>query len=229
MQNKKELWIRLVGEEWYNFYPKLWESQYMENTLAHVSDRYSKTDVFPDIKNIFRAFKLCPLNKLKVVILGQDPYSDGSATGLAFANRDDSLRLRPSLFKIRDTIERGCYDGFKIDFDITLEEWAEQGVLLLNTALTVEKYNVTGHIPLWSDFTKAILLKLNDKPGLHYCLWGRKAQEHKVHINPEIHYIHEAFHPAYAARNNEYWECDHFRKINEQILKNNGEEEIIAW
>ena len=219
MSNRKEFWFPRIGESWYNAVPGLWESEYMNRVMLYLKGMYATGTMYPDKKDIFKAFKMTPFDDVKVVILGQDPYFDGSATGLAFANKDDSLRMSPSLEKIKECIEKE--NGMlHLDFDITLESWANQGVLLLNTALTVEKYKPNSHLDVWKKFTATILSTLTiKKDPIHFCLWGKKAQEYEQWLLTEAHYVHKFQHPAYAARQNIDWNCNHFKKINSQLKK----------
>lgn len=233
MSSKKDFWIRVIGEEWYNFYPELWDSDYMEETMNYIASKYQSATIFPEMNNLFKAFKLCPKDKFKVLILGQDPYPNvvagkPVATGLAFANNEDMLRLSPSLEMIRNCVERTVYDGFKVGFDVTLEEWAKQGVLLLNTSLTFERFK-GGHFSIWEDFIKAFLIKINEINGCHICLWGPHAKNLKYRLDEKNVYIYEANHPAYAARNKMDWQCNHFNEINKRIENQNGEEYKVIW
>jgi uracil-DNA glycosylase len=117
-----------------------------------------------------------------VVILGQDPYHDGSATGLAFANSGDGPRISPSLAWIKKALEHD-YDTLCLDFDYGLTSWAKQGVLLLNTALTVEKGKAGSHTVLWNTFTKELLTSLTStKDDIIFVLWGKKAQDYAKFI-----------------------------------------------
>lgn len=232
---KKEIfWYKVVGESWYNNCKELFNSCYMETLLKFITEEYKKGIVFPEKNNVFKAFKATPFNKVKVVILGQDPYFTDEngipdATGLAFANPMSKLKSNPSLDKIHEVVEQS-YNGLKIDFDVTLESWANQGVLLLNTALTVKKFSVTSHSKAWDKFTCNILKYLNLKTtGLHFCLWGSNAKKYKKYINPKLHFIYEAEHPAYAARQGKKWNCNHFFEINKNISEQNGSEFIIKF
>ena len=148
----------IFGEGWYGLLGDLLTSEDFKN-IGNTLNK-SKKKYYPERENIFNAFKLCPLYKLKVVILGQDPYHDGSATGLAFSNRSDSTTLSPSLRNIFKEVENNTSNGLKLDQDPNLERWAKQGVLLLNTALTVEKGNPGSHAKLWDSFTKEVLKKI---------------------------------------------------------------------
>src|SRR5690606_29603747 len=106
----------------------------------------------------------------------------------------------------------------------------EQGILLLNTALTVKKYNPTSHTQLWSKFTDFLLEVINeDTVGIHFCFWGNHAKSYHSKIDDNRHYKYFDVHPAYCSRNNTDWKCTHFNDINKQILENNGEDEIITW
>src|SRR5690606_1930432 len=118
----------------------LLETNYMERLLLLTNQSYKQAIVRPSKKDIFRAFKLTPYEETRVVIIGQDPYPSKRATGLAFGNEEEDAQfgLSPSLRLISECIEKQFYEGLKLDFDPTLVNWGKQGVLLLNSALTVE-------------------------------------------------------------------------------------------
>lgn len=235
MSSSKEFWIPVVGADWYNNCKGLFDSSYMAKLLSFIQQENKVGIVYPKQKDIFKAFKLTNFEDVRVVIIGQDPYfteSNGipDATGLAFANPIEKLNPNSSLEMIWKCIERSCYNGVRLDFDYTLEEWAEQGVLLLNTALTVKKYSAGSHTKPWDNFTKYILQCLNaKKTGLHFCFWGNHAKEYNYHINDKKHFKYEFTHPAYAARQGIDWGCPHFKDINVKIAEQNGEEFCIRW
>ena len=194
----------------------------------------SKKKYYPDKKDIFRAFELCPLEKLKVVILGQDPYHDGSATGLAFSNRSDSKSISPSLRNILQEVEDNAYDGFKLEQDLNLERWAKQGVLLLNTALTVEKSNPGSHAKLWDEFTKNVIKKISDEiPAIVYMLWGKHAKGYLEYISRETNFILASPHPSPFSAGRGFFGNKHFSKCNEVLVQvgiAEGEEDYeIEW
>ena len=173
--------------------------------------------VLPDTSKTFRAFNMCQYKDVKVVILGQDPYHDGSATGLAFANDPDSYNsTSPSLRNIITAVEKD-FGTLSMDFDISLESWAEQGVLLLNTALTVLKGNAGSHTGVWRPFTQQFLEALSSsKENLIFVLWGKKAQDYEKFIKGD-HTILKAAHPAaesYSGGRAGFFDCGHFSKIN---------------
>lgn len=216
-------WLKHIDKSWYERDKEFWNSDYMKKLIGYLGDRYKKATVYPEKDNIFRAFRLTPFDKVRVVILGQDPYPDGSATGLAFANSSDTLDISPSLKKIYESVERDMYEGLLIDFDYTLEEWAEQGVLLLNTALTVEKFNIGAHSKYWETFTQHILSML--LPGTHVCLWGNHAKMYEKFLKDC--YVYKCTHPASAHYNKIDWKCDNFREINKNIYEQT--KDVIVW
>lgn len=225
------MWDKIVGERWAQRLSPVLNSPGMKNLMNFVVSEYQSSLIYPKQENVFRAFRLCPPEKIKVVILGQDPYHDGSATGLAFANRHDVINLSPSLHSIWREVERQ-YGGMILDFDPTLEDWAKQGVLLLNTALTVKKYNPTSHSEKWHPFTREVLKIINkDFVGLHFCFWGSHAKSFEDVIDSKIHFKYYAAHPVAHVykKDGSHWQCNHFEEINKRITETNGEDEIIKW
>ena len=145
-----------VGD-WYSILGPMFKSDYFKQLIKQHRKNVTTSKVYPERGKTFRAFELCPLNSVKVVILGQDPYHDGSATGLAFAN-DGKGRVSPSLRNVIQTVKNDFGD---VDVNPNLESWAKQGVLLLNTALTVQKGMPASHIDMWMPFTRDIITKLS--------------------------------------------------------------------
>jgi uracil-DNA glycosylase len=202
---------------------------YLENILPFLDKEYKKNNIYPKKKDVFKAFKLTQFKDTRVVILGQDPYFDGSATGLAFAN-NDTITPSPSLVKIEECIEQHCYNGFNLELNYTLKQWANQGILLMNTALTVKKGQPASHLKYWKKFTKAIIDSLNyNTSGIIFLLWGAAAHKYESLINKDRHYVLKHTHPAYASRKKIDWNCTHFNEVNEIITKNNGREFCIEW
>jgi uracil-DNA glycosylase len=194
------------------------------------TERESGKRFTPPLKLVFRAFERCPLDKLKVVIIGQDPYPQlGVADGLAFSC-GITEKPQPSLKNVFEAIEKTVYQEFPTHQDPDLSRWAEQGVLLLNTALTCQVDKVGSHYDIWQDFLMYVLDMLSlTNSGLIFILLGSKAQELESVIGPS-HYILKASHPASAAYTKTTWDCqDVFNKANEIIVKNNGAEFQIDW
>lgn len=219
-------------ETWYNPLEQFINTEYMKKLFTFLNKEYNNKIVYPNKNKVFRVFQKTNYNEVRVIILGQDPYPDGSGTGVAFANEDNirESSFSPSLIKIKDCIERTNKDGLYIDFDPTLEKWIKQGVLLLNSSLTVVKNKPGSHTIYWKNFIKEIIKILNNnKTGLIFCLWGNQAKQFKQFINSSNHYILECSHPASACYNNVDWDCNHFNKINQIITEQNGEEFKINW
>src|SRR5574344_2015307 len=183
-------------------------------------EKASGKAIFPPGGQIFKAFELCPLDKVKVVILGQDPYhSYGQAMGLSFSV-PDNVPAPPSLVNIFKEIESDL--GIKMSGRPNLEKWAEQGVLLLNAVLTVRAGEPTSHSGIgWQEFTDAVIRTISDKcSGVVFLLWGNYARSKAALIDRSRHFVLEAAHPSPLARG-AFFGCRHFSKTNE-ILKNEG-------
>ena len=129
----------------------------LDKVVKQIKPLYEHYQVYPYYKEIFNAFKYCDYNNLKVVFLGLDPYNDGSATGIAFANRENTKALSPSLKVIKDCLEEN-YTPTEQKFDVTLMNWEKQGVLMLNSALTVETDKPKSHSMIWRKFISSFLL-----------------------------------------------------------------------
>lgn len=231
----KEEVFKIVFNTWAKPLLTLLQSDYFSNLTSYINKSYSTKVIYPrEKKNVFKTFSLTPYKDLKVVILGKDPYPNNNmATGLAFGNKEEIMgdsKLSPSLQKIKECVEQNVYNGFKLSFDQTLESWAKQGVLLLNTALTVEKGRIGSHHKYWNRFTTETLKTINDNnSGIIFMLWGKDAQSYEEYISLSKHYVLKFNHPSWAARNNIFWDCNHFNKANELIKKNNGSEFCIEW
>jgi len=229
----------LVGD-WERILDSVFKDQKVLDNLGHINRLYriSPIKIYPEQENVFKAFKECPYSKLSVVILLQDPYHDGSATGIATANSNNTRILSPSLKIIRDTIYREVYKLYSIgeaerlaiesQFDPTLVSWARQGILMLNTALTVEAGHPQSHQSYWSRFTELVLRKLSDiNSGIIYCLWGKYADAYSIYINSNSNTILRCTHPAYASYRGLPWDCTHFNDINKYLKDFNNT--TIIW
>jgi uracil-DNA glycosylase len=189
-----------------------------------VKREYILHKVYPDPKNIFRAFDLCPFDKVKVVIIGQDPYhGDRQANGLAFAV-NSSKKIPPSLKNIFKEIESDM--GVKPIQDGDLSRWAKQGVLLLNSTLTVQDGRPGSHQEVgWEEFTDAAIKCLSEhRTGIVFMLWGNYAKRKGEHIDRHKHFVLEAAHPSpFSAKR--FFGCKHFSVANKH-LKNECKKEI---
>ena len=172
--------------------------------------------VFPKGSQIFRAFDLCPFDEVKVVILGQDPYpTRGHAHGLCFSVEPNVRPFPKSLNNIFKEIQDDLNKSFPSDGN--LERWARQGVLLLNTVLTVEEGKPDSHKGLgWEKFTDAVIQKINSgKEGVVFMLWGSKAIAKEEMIDKSKHLILKTVHPSPLSAHRGFFGCKHFSKTNE--------------
>lgn len=219
----------LLGESWFNQLRAEFHKPYWDALGREVAKRRITTTVYPDKEDVFKAFKLTPYEDVRVVIIGQDPYHNGVADGLAFSSKDE-LRTPPSLEKIYEAIEEDIKFGMYLDQNPSLEYLAKQGVLLLNTALTVEEGNPASHVNLgWGLFIERVLevLKHHNR-DLVFLLWGSYAKGLRPRVEDMRHMIVEAEHPVMGAREARRWNNnDCFKKTNSFLhLKGYGE---INW
>ena len=198
---------------------------YYKKLYTRVNEEYAHYQIFPPADDIFNAFALTPLKKVKVVILGQDPYhGDGQAHGLCFSVRPD-VEIPPSLVNIYKELQTDC--GCYIPNNGYLTKWADQGVLLLNTVLTVRAHQANSHRGIgWEEFTDAAIRILNeqDRPMV-FILWGRPAQMKRAMLNNPRHLILEAPHPSPLSAYRGFFGSRPFSRTN-KFLKENGLEPI---
>ena len=198
------------------------EEPYFTELVEKLNSEYENEVCYPSKERIFKAFNLCPFNKVKVVILGQDPYYNGQAMGLSFSV-PDGVKLPPSLRKIYKEIHSDLGKPIPTSGDLT--RWAKQGVLLLNTTLTVRDAKPNSHKRLnWQNFTDAAIKALNkNREHIVFMLWGKDAMRKKRLIDTERHHIIESYHPA--ARQKYKFKKHQFTCCN-AYLKQQGLEEI---
>lgn len=184
--------------------------------------------ICPSVDKIFKAFELCPYNKCKVVFISQDPYPQkGVATGIVFGNNSDK-NLSPSLNIIKEAVINYEIPHNFIIFDNSLESWAKQGILMLNSSLTCEVNKIGSHVNQWRPFISKLIRNLSNKEsGIIYVLFGKDAQSLKPYINEKINDIIEVPHPSYYARNNKQMPHSIFIDINNKLYKRYGEK--IIW
>lgn len=204
------------------------EKEYFAELTSFVKKEYKEGTVYPAPKNIFRAFDLCPFDKVKVVILGQDPYHGvRQANGLAFAV-EDSQSVPPSLQNIFKEIASDLEKPL-VHTSGDLTRWAEQGVLLLNATLTVRAHNAGSHQGKgWEEFTDAVIRALGDeRAGLVFMLWGNYAKAKGAHIDRSKHLVLEAPHPSPFSASSGFFGCKHFSKANNYLIAH--KETPIDW
>lgn len=194
---------------------------YFVRLAEFVREEYSTNNIYPPASLIFNAFNLCPFEKTKAVIIGQDPYhGPGQAHGLCFSVRD-GVEFPPSLKNIFKEIELDL--GFTKPSSGNLERWARQGVLLLNATLTVRAHQAGSHQRKgWEQFTDSVIGSINrEKNNIVFFLWGAYAQKKGEAIDRSRHLVLESVHPSPLSASRGFFGNHHFSKCNE-YLKNNG-------
>lgn len=227
----------LLGDEWYEALKDMIESDYFRNLGSTIARERFVRPIYPEKGSdlLFKAFRTTPLSEVKCVILGQDPYHDGSYDGFAFSNSIDKRgRVSPSLQNILREVQDDCYPEknletqFSEDYKmVSLERWAKQGVLLINTAHTVAKGVPGSHMALWKPFTKRILdiLMIDHNTPIVFILWGRHAQ--KIFYDQVGTYpisnglVLESAHPSPFSAYTGFFGSKPFSKTNKFLTENN--------
>lgn len=215
----------MIGNDWDLALSEEFEKDYFLKIKDFIDAEYKSKTIYPPYDEIFNAFKLTPLSNVKVVILGQDPYHEkGQAHGLAFSTPPGRPipRSLKNIFK-----EINAEYGYPIPKSGCLESWANQGVFLLNTVLTVEDGNANSHSKCgWQTFTDNVIKLLNGQSQpIVFLLWGKQAEKKKELINNPNHLVLITSHPSPFSARRGFLGSNHFIKANE-FLSNNGLEEI---
>lgn len=214
-----------IENSWREALAQEFEKPYFSSLAARLhAEKSAGKVIYPPGAQIFRAFDLCPLDKVKVVILGQDPYHGaGQAMGLSFSV-PDGVPAPPSLKNIFKEIESDL--GCRMSGRPNLEAWAKQGVLLLNAVLTVRASEPTSHADIgWQTFTDAVIRTISDRcDGVVFMLWGNYARSKAQLVDTSRHTVLEAAHPSPLARG-AFFGCRHFSRANE-ILAAEGKEPV---
>lgn len=214
-----------IGNEWDNLIGEEFSKDYFKNLCNNLADEYKKYTIYPARENVFNALKYTSYYDVKVLLLGQDPYhGEGQAHGLAFSVQKGTDKP-PSL--------KNMFKELKSDLGIDepshgcLEDWAKQGVMLLNTVLTVRDGEANSHKKLgWTIFTDKIIEKLNEREDpVIFILWGKNASEKLPLITNSKHFVLSAAHPSPLSASRGFLGCRHYSKVNE-ILKRIGKEPI---
>jgi len=217
---KNKYWNALLSSEF--------DKEYYLKLDSFLDEAYNKVNVFPQRNDVFKAFESCDFDNLKVVIIGQDPYpTKGHAHGLCFSVKEDVSPLPKSLINVFKELS----DDLKIPQPANgnLEQWANQGVLLLNNVLTVEEGLADSHSGKgWEQFTDRVLELINDKKeNVVFLLWGKKAQTKGSKIDDSRHCILKTVHPSPLSVYRGFYGCKHFSKTNEYLKKHALKE--IEW
>ena len=215
----------IIGNDWDDLLKEEFQKDYYLKLRKFLINEYKTKTIYPNMHDIYCALKLTSYKDCKILILGQDPYhAPSQAHGLAFSV-SPGIKSPPSLVNIYQELKNEY--GYPIPNNGYLTPWAHQGILLLNTALTVRKSEPNSHSNVgWEIFTDNIIKKLNerDEPVI-FLLWGANARKKTEFINKNKHYILEAPHPSPYSADRGFFGCNHFKKVNE-ILNNLGKTEI---
>lgn len=217
--------MQLFKNDWQEVLNSETERAYFMELLAFVEKEYEEKTIYPPKGDIFNAFKHTPFEHVRVVILGQDPYhGPGQAHGLSFSVKPGVKHppsLRNMLKELKDDL--GC----EIPKDGTLTKWADQGVLMLNTVLTVREGEAHSHKEMgWENFTDAVIRKLSDREEpIVFVLWGKPAQKKKMLIDTERHAVIESVHPSPLSARRGFFGSRPYSAINEK-LREFGQEPI---
>ena len=220
--------MAMIDNDWLDCLQGEFKKPYYRELYQFVRQEYNTHVIYPPADDIFNAFHFTPLSKVKVLILGQDPYhGEHQAHGLCFSVLPDQPELPPSLQNIYKELQDdlGCY----IPNNGYLKKWADQGVLLLNTVLTVRAHQAGSHQGKgWEQFTDAIIHAVNaqERP-IVYLLWGKPAQSKIPMLTNTKHLILTAPHPSPLSAYRGFFGCRHFSKTNEFLMKNGTEP--IDW
>ncbi|MBQ7342075.1 MAG: uracil-DNA glycosylase [Alistipes sp.] len=215
-----------IAQDWKEILSPEFEKPYFEELTRFVRDEYASHRIYPRGSNIFRAFDKCPFERLKVVIIGQDPYhGPGQAHGLCFSVAE-GVPFPPSLQNIFKEVHADT--GAEIPLSGNLDRWAEQGVLLLNAVLTVREHEAASHAGRgWETFTDAVVRAVAErKEGVVYMLWGSYAQRKGAIADPSRNLILKAVHPSPLSAYRGFLGCRHFSQAN-AYLASIGKEPIV--
>jgi uracil-DNA glycosylase len=215
-----------IAEDWKEILFEEFSKPYFEELVSFVKQEYASGEIFPAGRNIFRAFDKCPFDKLKVVIIGQDPYhGEGQANGLCFSV-NEGTPFPPSLKNIFKEVSDDI--GTPIPTSGELDRWAEQGVLLLNSVLTVRAHNAASHAGRgWERFTDAVVKAIAErKQGVVYMLWGSYAQRKGSIADSRQNLILHAVHPSPLSAYRGFFGCRHFSQANHYLISI-GKEPVV--
>lgn len=207
-----------IEPSWHKQLEEEFNQEYFTKLTDFVRNEYQTKKIFPPAKLIFNAFEHTPFDRVKVVILGQDPYhNDGQAHGLSFSV-NEGVKFPPSLINIFKEINDDLAVPVPASGDLT--RWADQGVLLLNATLTVQAHLAASHQNKgWETFTDAAIRKLADeRSNIVFLLWGSYAQKKASFINPEKHLVLTSVHPSPLSAHRGFFGNKHFSKTNEYLV-----------
>ena len=208
-----------IEQSWKNALSAEFDKDYFIKLTDFVRGEYlSGRKIYPEAKNIFNAFDLCPINDVKVVIIGQDPYHEpGQAHGLCFSVLPPTA-VPPSLQNIYKEIESDLGRKSVTNGDLTY--WAKQGVLLLNSTLTVRAHAAASHAGHgWEEFTDSVIRAVAQRENIVYMLWGSYAQKKAAFVNPNKNLVLKSVHPSPLSAYRGFFWCKHFSQANQYLVQ----------
>lgn len=226
----KEFWIEQFGESWTMFLKELLKSPYMDKLMSFINIEYAMGNVYPkEKKAIFKNFRATPLEKIKIVILSDAPQFNSSVANGPYADCFIDGYHNGSLRIIGECIQRQF--GLNLEFDYSLGEWEEQGVLLLNKTLTTKLNEPFAHTKPWDKFIRTTIdLLVKHNTGLIFIVWGD--EDFKSSFIPTLvpnQHVFSWEHPHAALLERRDWNCPNFKQVNELLTYLNGEKETIKW
>ena len=216
-----------IEKSWSSLLEAEFNKDYFHKIRTFIKEQYKTETIFPPAKLIFNAFNLTPVDKVKVIVIGQDPYHrEGQANGLAFSV-SKGVKTPPSLLNIYKELKSDINKD--IPNNGSLEDWAKQGVLLLNSILTVQSGKANSHKNIgWEKFTESVISLISKKKeSLVFLLWGNYAHKKEDFIESNNHLILKSVHPSPLSAYNGFFGAKHFSKANNFLKKNNIKE--IVW
>ncbi len=208
----------MITKKWDELLKEEYNKDYFQNLERIVRKEYQTKTIFPPAKEVFNAFRLTEYDNIKVVILGQDPYhGTGEAEGLSFSVKEN-IKIPPSLQNIFKELHDDL--NYNIPSNGSLKKWAKEGVLLLNSILTVEKDKALSHKNIgWETFTDEVIKLINQKnQPVVFILWGNYARSKKIYITNPIHYVIESPHPSPFSAYNGFFGSKPFSKANNYLI-----------
>ena len=209
----KQYWINQLGEGWAMILKPLLKDPYMQKLIDFVSVKYAMDTVYPEnSKEIFKAFKLCPWENLRVVVIGTEPHPHTGLGPLAFSDTS-TISQNPTAIEIRNRVEK-VNGNLNLEFDFTFESWAKQGILMLNRSLTCLENTPKSHKKQWKKFFGTVLYQIvAEKPGTIFLLWGKEAQQYAEVLSFNQH-VFSWEDPYTAFLEYREWECPNFQQVN---------------
>jgi uracil-DNA glycosylase len=226
MVRGKEFWYKQLGEGWAEALKSVLKTEELNKLINGLNFDYVFAEMYPpEKKEIFKAFKLCPWESLRVVVIGTEPGPNVGIGPLAFSDTS-VISANPSTNLIRQCVAEYKKELY-LDFDTSFEYWASQGILMLNRSLTCRNGETNTHRDEWKKFFGTVLYSITlHKPGIIFLLWGKEAQKYAEVLSTD-HHVFSWEHPMKAHKQHRKWECPNFDQID-KLLEANGKERI-AW